>query len=326
MTQSGSLPALEVLDPGLLLTVQDGGRRGFEHLGVPRAGAADARSLALANQLLANSPSSAGLEATLVGPRLRALRDVAIAITGADLDPVVQAGHRTGVQGRVMRLAAGEVVEFQKAGDPRRGCRAYIAVAGGIDVPVVLGSRSTSLVGGFGGFDGRALRVGDVLLAAVAPTSSASVPFAGGAASGDVQLALREPIRVLPGPASREPDGERRLRALLETTWRVALDSDRRGLRLEPALGATFATGAGPSDADRPSQGVVPGTIQLAPSGQPLVLMPDAGTTGGYPVIAVVVSADLPTLGQLAPMAEVRFGRFVTDATVTGVPRRIPAR
>jgi biotin-dependent carboxylase-like uncharacterized protein len=318
MTQSGSQPALEVLDPGLLLTVQDGGRRGFEHLGVPHAGAADARSLALANQLLGNSPSAAALEATLVGPRLRALRDLVIAITGADLDPVVQAGHRTGVQaghrtgvhGRGIRLAAGEVLEFQEPADPERGCRAYIAVAGGIDVPVVLGSRSTSLVGGFGGFDGRALRVGDVLLAAVAPTSSASVPFAGGAASGDVQLALREPIRVLPGPASREPDGERRLRALLETTWRVALDSDRRGLRLEPALGATFTTGAGPSDADRPSQGVVPGTIQLAPSGQPLVLMPDAGTTGGYPVIAVVVSADLPTLGQLAPMAEVRFGHL----------------
>jgi len=326
MTQPGSQPALEVLDPGLLLTVQDGGRRGFEHLGVPRAGAADARSLALANGLLGNSPSSAGLEATLVGPRLRALRDVVIAITGADLDPVVQAGHRIGLHGRVMRLAASDVLEFQEAGDPGRGCRAYIAVAGGIDVPVVLGSRSTSLVGGFGGFDGRALRVGDVLLAAVAPTSSASGPFAGGAASGDVQLGLREPIRVLPGPASREPDGERRLRALLETTWRVALDSDRRGLRLEPALGATFATGAGPSDADRPSQGVVPGTIQLAPSGQPLVLMPDAGTTGGYPVIAIVVSADLPTLGQLTPMAQVRFGRFVTDATVAGVRPRIPAR
>jgi antagonist of KipI len=326
MTQSGSQPALEVLDPGLLLTVQDGGRRGFEHLGVPRAGAADARSLALANQLVGNSSSSAGLEATLVGPRLRALRDVVIAITGADLDPVVQAGHRTGVHGRGIRLAAGEVLEFQEPGDPERGCRAYIAVGGGIDVPVVLGSRSTSLVGGFGGFDGRALRVGDVLLAAVAPTSSASVPFAGGPASGDVQLGLREPIRVLPGPASREPDGERRLRALLETTWRVALDSDRRGLRLEPALGATFATGAGPSDADRPSQGVVLGTIQLATSGQPLVLMPDAGTTGGYPVIAVVVSADLPTLGQLAPMAEVRFGRFVTDAPAAGVRPRIPAR
>jgi biotin-dependent carboxylase-like uncharacterized protein len=307
MTGLASLPALEVLDPGLLLTVQDGGRRGFEHLGVPRAGAADTRSSALANQLLGNSPSAAVLEATLVGPHLMALRDLAIAITGADLDPVVRSSRQTGVHGRLLRLAAGEVLEFQEAGDPDRGCRAYIAIVGGIDVPVVLGSRSTSLVGGFGGFDGRALRAGDTLAAGVASTSSAREPLPGGAASENVQLALREPIRVLPGPASREADGDRRLGALVGTTWRVGLDSDRRGLRLEPALNEVFAAVAGPRDADRPSQGVVPGTIQLAPSGQPIILMPDAGTTGGYPVIAVVVSADLPTLGQFAPMAEVRF-------------------
>jgi 5-oxoprolinase (ATP-hydrolysing) subunit C len=302
MIEAASSPAIEVLETGLQLTVQDVGRRGYEHLGVARAGAADPRSLVLANGIVGNDPGAAALEATLLGPRLRALREIVIAIAGADLAAVLQPGDRPLDRDRPHVLRAGDELAFEEAGDPDRGCRAYIAFAGGIDVPVVLGSRSTSLVGAFGGLDGRALQAGDVLAAFAPPEATTRGPT--GPSPEDTGLLPQEAIRVLPGPAAAEPGGEGRLRALLDRAWTIALASDRRGLRLESDRGPIDV----PADAgDRPSHGVVPGTIQLTPSGQPLVLMPDAGVTGGYPVIAVVTAADLWRLGQLVPGAAVRF-------------------
>ncbi len=298
MTDGRSSPTIQVIEPGLLLTVQDLGRRGYEDRGVPPAGAADAESLRRANRLVGNDDGSAALEATLLGPTLRALREVRISFEGADLAPVRQPSGRALERGRPHDLAAGELVECTEAGDPDRGCRAYIAVAGGIDVPVVLGSRSTSLVGAFGGLDGRGLRAGDVLAAfdvAVGPVGQAP-PL-------PPEERPDSPIRILPGPAAAEPGGAARLEAFLATAWTVSISSDRRGLRLEADPLLDVAPDAG----DRPSHGVVPGTIQLTPAGQPLVLMPDGGVTGGYPVIAVVASADVPRLGQLAPTAVVRF-------------------
>ena len=291
---------LEVVEPGLLLTVQDLGRPGHEHLGVPRGGAADPRSLAIANRLVGNEPGAAALEATLLGPRLRALVEITLAIAGASLEPRIQPGDRPVDRSRPVRLLAGEELEFQEAGDPERGCRVYVALAGGIDVPLVLGSRSTSRVGAFGGFDGRPLRAGDVLRAIENSPSPST--------EEDQVVVLtspNEPIRVLAGPAAREPGGVDQLASLLETTWTVALDSDRRGLRLEASSGVRDARM--PSSGDRPSHGVVVGAIQLTPSGQPLVLMPDGGVTGGYPVIAIVASPDLSRLGQLTPGVEIRF-------------------
>ena len=295
---------LEVVEPGLLLTVQDLGRPGHEHLGVPRAGAADVRSIVAANDLVGNEPGAAGLEATLLGPRLRAIRDISIAIAGASLEPVIQPGGRPIDVSRAIRLAAGQELGFLEAGGPERGCRAYVAVAGGIDVPVVLGSRSTSLVGAFGGLEGRPLRAGDVLTAFESTGDGAT-----DASEDDDVTTLPSPdrpIRILAGPAAAGSGGEERLLALLDTRWIVGLDSDRRGLRLESGGDAGFRLAAA---GDRPSQGLVVGAIQLTPSGQPLVLMPDGGTTGGYPVVAIVVAADLPRLGQLAPGAEIRFAR-----------------
>jgi biotin-dependent carboxylase-like uncharacterized protein len=303
--------ALEVLEPGLLLTVQDLGRRGLEHLGVPKAGAADPHSLARANAAVGNEPDAAVLEATLLGPRLRALRDIDVAVAGADLRAIVEPGGRAVMLGEPIRLGRDDVLAFEETGDPERGCRAYIAVAGGFDVPIVLGSRSTSLVGGFGGFEGRPLRSGDVLEVyrfgdRTDESTNVAIEPAEPVVSGT-------PIEVLPGPAAREPGGDARLAALLETEWAVSLSSDRRGLRLETDRDvAALAVGG-----DRPSHGVVPGTIQLTPSGQPLVLMPDAGTTGGYPVIAIVMSAELYRLGQLAPGATVHFARSPRHPSVT---------
>jgi len=292
--------AIEVIEPGLLLTVQDLGRRGSEHLGVPRAGAADARSLVLANRLAGASDGAAALEATLLGPRIRALRDVTIGLAGADLAPVAQPGDRLLAVGRAHRLGPGEILECTEPGDEERGCRLYLAVDGGIDVPFVLGSRSTSLVGGFGGLDGRPLRAGDVLAARETEREPVSTD-----GTAPPPRWWDRPIGVLPGPESSSGDGAARLAAFVGASWTVANASDRRGLRLDaddPALAAALAT-----PGDRPSFGVVPGAIQLTPSGQPIVLMPDGGVTGGYPVIAIVASADLPALGQLVPGASVRF-------------------
>ena len=301
--ERASSAALEVVEPGLLLTVQDRGRPGFEHLGVPRAGAADGRSLDAANRVVGNDPDAAALEATLLGPRLRAVRSVTIAIAGADLGPRLQPGARSITRGRPIELMAGDEIELGEAGDPDRGCRAYLAIAGGIDVPVVLGSRSTSLVGGFGGFEGRPLRTGDGVAAFHTAIPAALAVDEDRSADDDRSAPWRRPVVVLRGPAASEPGGEARFRTLIETAWTVSNNSDRRGLRLEADLDLAGLALSG----DRPSGGVVPGAIQLTPSGEPLVLMPDGGVTGGYAVIALVATLDLPTLGQLTPGATLRF-------------------
>jgi biotin-dependent carboxylase-like uncharacterized protein len=304
----------EVLEPGLLTTIQDAGRFGHEADGVPRSGAADGVGLAVANLLLGNPAGAAAIECTLLGPRLRALVEVEIALGGTDLGL-----HATGADGsgralavgQAHLLAAGDVLAFRGAGDDASGCRTYLALPGGVDAPEVLGSRSTCLPAGFGGFEGRALAAGDRIGATTAATPPLRRESVGPTVRVPAALAAELPsparrIRILPGPASGERDPARA--GLLDRAWVVATDSDRRGLRLEPADPAADASALAPLSAgELPSHGVIPGAIQVTPSGQPLVLMPDSGTTGGYPVVAVVIHADLPLLGQLAPGAEVRF-------------------
>lgn len=301
--------ALEGLEAGLQTTVQDFGRPGFEHLGVPRSGAADPLALAVANLLVGNDPGAAGLECTLLGPRLRAQRPLTVALAGADLGAILQPGDRPMATLRPHRLAAGETIEFTTAGNPELGCRTYVAIHGGIEVEPVLGSRSTSLVGAFGGFDGRALQVGDMIEVldgldddGAANLAPAGTEFAQGWPNTIRLPAPGDPIRVLAGPATSGPDGADRLAEFLVTKWFVTGEFDRRGLRLDSEVAVRR-----PPLAERPSQGTVPGAIQLAPSGQPLVLMPDAGTTGGYPVIAIVARADLGILGQLSAGSPVQF-------------------
>jgi biotin-dependent carboxylase-like uncharacterized protein len=292
---------LEILDGGVLTTIQDLGRPDHLREAVPRAGAADPLGHALANLLAGNPEGAATIEGTIAGLRFRVLRDVSIALAGADLGATIEGGARLR-PGAACELVAGATVRFDGRPDDALGCRAYLAVAGGFDVPLVLGSRSTSLVGGFGGLEGRSLRSGDRIAAG---------PSSGTARTRRLpsDVALPSPaqrIRILPGPEHAHLD------ELLARPWIVARDSDRRGLRLEsagppagPRLRPSGGAPPGPA-ADRPSHGVVPGAIQVTPTGQPLVLMPDAGTTGGYPVAAIVISADLPLLGQLAPGDEVR--------------------
>ena len=285
--------SVHVLAPGLLTTVQDRGRTGWRHLGVGCAGALDAHAHLLANLLVGNDADAATLEITLAGPRLRFEHATRIALCGADID-----ARCDGVPlptARPIRLTAGSTLTL---GACRRGARAYLAVAGGIAVPPVLGSRSTDLRGGFGGCEGRPLQTGDVLPLGATPKANTTdvLDIAHWWIDDRVDAPFDGAVRVLPGADATKPaDG------LCRATWRVAAASDRQGLRLE-------GDALQPMDArERISSPVAPGTVQLPPDGRPIVLLADAQTHGGYPRIAHVIRADLPQLAQLRPGDVVRF-------------------
>ena len=272
---------LEVIEPGLLTTVQGRGRSDAVDLGVPIGGACDPTSLAVANALVGNPPRNAALEMTLAGATFRVVEDCVVALAGADMGGGVPLG-------RSVRLRLGETIAFEPAREGT-GVRTYLALDGSIDVPEVLGARSTCLIGGFGGVDGRPLRAGDVIRRREARTTR---------------------DRVWPGPVTplgvpphvvrfvRGPDADSLAGAvamLLDTGWTVSGRGDRQGIRLDgPALATTART-------TMLSRGVTWGTVQLPPDGVPIVLLADHQTVGGYPAPAVVISADLPLLGQLGP-------------------------
>ena len=299
---------IEVLRPGLLTTVQDLGRTGFQDQGVPVGGAADPVALRIANLLVGNPQDAAGLEMTLSGPRLRFARTTLIALGGAgmtaDLDGVPVPLWRP------VRVRAGETLDV---GGARTGCRAYLACAGGIAVPPILGSRSTYLPSAFGGVDGRALRSGDRLPVGKAGAGAAAVRTAieregrrNGVASWRVAPSALPAYRsepellLIPGSHIDALDESSRAQLLTER-FRVRQHSDRMGCRLEgPSL--ALSTPVEPT-----SEGVAAGTVQLPPGGSPIVLMADGGTTGGYPRIGHVATVSLPLLAQLRPGDHLRF-------------------
>jgi biotin-dependent carboxylase-like uncharacterized protein len=270
-----------VASAGLLTTVQDLGRHGYAHMGISASGAADPLSLRAGNRLVGNAEGAAALEMTLAGGVFEFEAAATIALTGAEFEtaaPMWQA----------VDVAAGEQV---RCGHARSGARCYLCVRGGIDVPAVLGSRSTHLMTALGGFEGRALKRGDVL------------PI-GDAVAGEVRRRVVRPpgrhpaVRVTAGPQAEwfAPDG------LYGAAWQVKEDSDRMGLRLR---GPALERGAG----HMLTEGVPLGAVQVPPDGQPIILFVDHQTTGGYPKIANVISADWHALGQLRPRDEVRFER-----------------
>ncbi|SEM18162.1 biotin-dependent carboxylase uncharacterized domain-containing protein [Variovorax sp. YR750] len=285
--------------PGVLASVQDLGRHGHRQLGICPGGALDVLALTLANRLVGNADGAAGLELTMGGCELQFETDTRIALAGDDFQatldgvPLWPCWSVSVAAGQTLRLAGANAPGVKKA-----GVRSWLAVAGGIEVPAVLGSRSTDLKAGFGGHEGRALRKGDRL-----PTGASRLDAAQrqhrafgvrgpdwGAGEDDGAISLR----VLPGPefelftlAAREQLwGER---------WRITPQSNRMGSRLEGAELRRKRSG------DMLSSGVIPGTIQVPPSGQPIILMGDSQTTGGYPRIGVVIRADLWKLAQ-APL------------------------
>jgi biotin-dependent carboxylase-like uncharacterized protein len=293
-----------ILDGGLQTTVQDGGRTGLLALGVPRSGALDPLSWRLANRIAGNSSNTAALELRSPGPVLRlegSAARIALGGTSASLLVARNGATQEWPAWRAVDLRPGDVVSIAPFADT---AVAYLAVSGGFDLPEHLGSRSTFLRGGFGGLDGKALQAGGELILA-----TDSVP------DTPCQTLLRPPsfvaapvLRALPGPQADHftPDA---LTAFFGTPFTVSRDLDRMGMRLEgPALQHA-------KSADIVSDATVPGAVQVPGSSQPILLLNDCQTTGGYPKIAVVITADLPRAGRLLPGSEMRFREItITEA------------
>ncbi|HZN53739.1 MAG TPA: biotin-dependent carboxyltransferase family protein [Candidatus Polarisedimenticolaceae bacterium] len=293
---------ITVVAPGFLTTVQDAGRPGFADLGVSASGAADPIALAVGNRLVGNDPAAAALEMTLVGGTFRFAAGGWIALCGAPAAAKLDGLEIPGWS--VQRVRAGGELA---CGAMTQGARAYLCVRGGLDVPPVLGSGSTHLASGLGGLAGRALAAGDrlelddriVAEPASRPVDPSRIP---GYRPGD-------PFRVTEGLQSswfmREAQA-----ALVATTWRTTDACDRMGLRLEgPALRLQ-------APRELTTEGVTLGAIQVPADGRPIILFVEHQTTGGYPKIGCVISADHARLGQLRPRTALRFARVEADEAV----------
>eukprot|EP00854_Cymbomonas_tetramitiformis_P002318 gene2318-3042_t len=312
-------PWVQILAPGPLTTVQDLGRDGYGRHGVSRSGAADSLALLMGNALLGNQDSAAGLEVMLGGLKLRCDEPCAIALTGADCG----ASLKHAAQGSQTKLRVNEVVHLQRGdelelGFAKDGMRAYVCVRGGVDVPLVLGSRSTDVRGMLGGFAGRALQKGDGLgrlpAAAVIPClCAAHDPLRGGSTEAEVKTWQ---LRVLPGPgdpgvqpgATCTPSSE--LGALIGSAFDVLPRSDRMAVCLSVEDGGAEVESSGSDElvgGQQLSEACVSGTIQLPPDGNPVILLAEHQTTGGYKVPAIVIKADLWQVGQMRPGDRVCF-------------------
>ncbi len=295
--------AIRVKAPGLATTVQDLGRPGYYHLGIPISGAMDRFALRAANMLVGNDEGAAALEAVFLGPELEFTRDATVAVAGAELPPRVDGEPRE--TWTSFAVKAGQVLSFAYL---KGGARAYIAVSGGIDVPVVLGSRATYPLGALGGLEGRALVADDEL----------AIGTAAGAAEGrQVAVNLRRlpevpaSLRVLPGlywHRITEESG----RNFFDDTWKVALEADRIGYRFRDGRPMAFVERQPPFGAGSDPSNIVDscypyGSVQVPGGTEPIVLHRDAVSGGGYFMLGTVVSADMDLIGQLQPHTPTRF-------------------
>lgn len=296
---------IEVIESAPLNAVQDQGRLGFRRFGIGRSGAMDRVALAAANAMLGNPLEAAGIEFQLFPAVLGFTRDMTVAMTGADCRPRLDG--RPLPPWWAFPVRAGQELELSP---PEDGMRSYLAVAGGLDVPVVLGSRSTQLRDGFGGHDGRTLRAGDLL--PVGPTPAFALRDAAGYGAIGAWDALRRPpcadaapgditLRVVPAGEFEQFDAPSQA-VLWSQPWAVTTQSNRQGYRLqgERALRRERPT-------EMLSHGIVPGVVQVPPSGQPIIQLADGNSAGGYPKIGVVVDADLWRVAQAAPGRRLRF-------------------
>lgn len=286
--------SLTILTAGLLSSVQGRTRNGWRHLGVGGSGALDTFSFSVANLLVGNAADAAAIEITLSGPRMHFAHAARIAICGAEIDANLD-GHALPNWRRIDIPAESEL----RLGACRRGARAYLAIAGGFDIERVLGSTSTDLRAGFGGVNGRALQAGDQLIWAGGfqpPCEHPVIDKRWIDPAPDLDFSAVPIIHVLPGRdalANRD--------ALFDGEWKIGNASNRQGLRLD---GANLQI----ADArERISEPVLPGTLQLPPDGQPILLLADAQTHGGYPRIGHVIRADWPRLAQLRAGDSIRF-------------------
>jgi biotin-dependent carboxylase-like uncharacterized protein len=284
----------EVLEPGILTTIQDLGRYGFSQFGVPPSGALDTFSLRVSNLLVGND-EEAGLEITLMGLRIRALKEVVIAITGGDLSPTLN-GEPVEMW-RTHLLVQEDIIAFKKVS---AGCRAYLSAGGGFIVPKIMGSSSTYLSGKFGGLEGRPLRRGDVL-------------YTSGSSSSLDKLGLRFPsdwipslekevlLRVIPGPQDHHfTDGG--FQTLTSSSYEVTPQCDRMGIRLEgPRIERRLDV-----EESIISEGLISGAVQVPGDGKPIIILTEL-VTGGYTKIVTIISTDLPRVAQLKPGNRVKF-------------------
>ena len=296
---------LEILRPGVQTSVQDRGRHGLRHLGIARSGALDMPALYRANCLVGNSPEAAGLEIVLGPVSLRLGRDAWLALSGADFHPELD-GQPIGTGWRTP-AKAGQILTLTGC---EYGMRTYLAIDGGIVVPEALGACATDLQAGFGGFQGRALQAGDCLSLG-APHTLSGQP---GCRSPDWTPLLR----ALPGPdyASFSPSAQA---AFWQRQWTVTPQGNRMGMRLRgtPLLRR--------QPIELLSHAVLPGVVQVPPDGQPIILMADAQTTGGYPCIASVIQADQWKLAQARPGARLRFVPCSTSEARRALQQQVQA-
>lgn len=304
---------INVISSGISTTIQDLGRPGYYHLGIPIGGAMDRMALRAANLLVGNDEGAAGLECVFVGPELEFTEDAVVAVCGAELPPKV--GGEARQTWTAFEVKAGQVLSFDYL---EAGARAYIAVSGGINTPLALGSRSTYAIGSLGGVDGRAVLAGDAL-----PLGSGNGK---GRAGKSVPAELRRKpgspaeLRVLPGLYWHRITEAAQSR-FFEDTWKVANEADRMGYRFQGGhklefveREQPFGAGADPSnitDACYPY-----GSVQVPSGTEPIILHRDAVSGGGYFMIGTVISADMDLVGQLQPHTPTRFVRVDMEAAL----------
>jgi len=312
------MSVIEVREPGLFTTVPDLGREGFGPLGVSPSGAADAVSLRIGNQLVSNAVGEAGLEMTLLGGALAFPEGAVVALAGSDFGAMLD-----GKPVEMWTTVDAKPGQVLRMGPTRSGARCYLCVRGGIEVKPFLGSASTHILSGLGGYQGRALKKGDALTIGPANMDGEKKTGKDACSTGDAGtivkrrlsgralelLTPRKILRVTEGPQS-DRFSEAAKKVFYESTYRVAEESNRMGIRLQgTALPAN-------SSGEMISEGVALGAVQIPEGGLPIVLFVEQQTTGGYPKIANVISADFHSLGQLRPRDEIRFERVEWEAAL----------
>lgn len=308
--------AIEVVKPGLATSVQDAGRPGYYNLGIPLSGALDQFALSAANLLVGNDEGAAVLEAALLGPELLFRQPVLIAVTGAETTPRINGQPQP--RNQSLAVKAGDKLSFDYL---KLGARLYIAVAGGIDVPVVLGSRSTYGLGALGGFEGRKLATGDVVPVGKAQRAAR----AGRAVPADLVPAYQKSveIRVIPGLYFHRLTDESAA-TFFEDTWTVAPEADRIGYRFRKGRALSFRPrqqpfGAGSDPSNIVDAGYPYGSIQVPGGVEPIILHRDAVSGGGYAMIGTVISADMDVIAEMQPN---HLGRFVSVDMETALKAR----
>lgn len=294
---------LEILKPGLATTVQDLGRPGYFHLGIPEGGAMDRLAMRAANLLVGNDEGAAGLEAVFMGPEIKFGAEMSVAVTGAEMPMTLDGEPRTAWT--AFTVKPGQVLSF---GFLKEGARIYIAVSGGIDTKPALGSRSTYAIGALGGVEGRAVMAGDVL-----PVGQARIVPEGRCVPAQLRRSLEYPVklRVLPGLYWHRLT-EKSQTAFFEDDWVVAPEADRMGYRFRGGQPMEFVDRPQPFGAGSDPSNIVDGcysygSIQVPGGLEPIVLHRDAVSGGGYFTLGTVISADMDLIGQLQPNTQIKF-------------------